>query len=296
MVEPSCRLYVILARDGRSAAIFRRGPTTHTRLIRWWLKSDTFDEGQWIRAHIYPRRADLSPDGERLIYFAGRFRQPLHTWTAVSHPPYFTALALWPKADAWGGGGLFQSNNSIGLNHPSRERALKDGFSLPKFLRIAPFGECSGGGEDAPIEEARLLRDGWQIAQRGRAKWQNFSAKVQVIIDPPEILARPSPLDSDLVLRRIHHGHFMRQGKVYLEDFQVVAKGKDVVRFFNLLDWADWDRNGDLLIAEAGRVYRLPAKRIAKFHRDSWDDARLLADFSRQRFTEIAPPAWALKW
>src|SRR6187200_1673578 len=100
MLEPSCRLYVIMARNGRSAVIFRRGPSTHARLIRWWLKGDSFDEGQWIRARIYPRRADLSPDGELLIYFAGRFRKPLHTWTAVSHPPYFTALALWPKTDA----------------------------------------------------------------------------------------------------------------------------------------------------------------------------------------------------
>ena len=88
----------------------------------------------------------------------------------------------------------------------------------------------------------------------------------------------------------------MRQGKAYLEDFQVVAKGKDVVRHFKLIDWADWDRNGDLLIADAGRIYRLPAKRITKFHRNTWDDARLLADFSGQRFTEVAPPAWALKW
>jgi hypothetical protein len=295
MVEASCRLYVIMARDGRSATIFRRGPSTHVRLVRWWLRDDSFDEGQWIRARIYERRADLSPDGEYLIYFAGRFRQPLHTWTAISHPPYFTALALWPKTDAWGGGGLFHSKTSISLNHPSWERELKDGFYLPRFMRIVPLGECSGGGEDSPVESARLVRDGWQLAQRGRDKWQKSSAAVQVVIEPQDIMARPSPLDSDLVLRRIHHGHFMRQGKAYLEDFQVVARGKEL-RLFKLIDWADWDRNGDLLIADAGRVYRLPAKRVAKFHRDPWDDARLLADFSRQRFSEMAPPTWALKW
>jgi hypothetical protein len=295
MVEPSCRLYVIVARDGRSATIFRRGPTTHTRLIRWWLRDDTFDEGQWIRASIYPRRADLSPDGEYLIYFAGRFRQPLKTWTAISHPPYFTALALWPKTDTWGGGGSFHSRTSFSLHHPSWERTLKDGFSLPKFMQIVPHRESIEGGKDLPNESPRLIRDGWQLVQRGRHMWKP-NAKIRVTIDPPKILARPSPLDGDLVLLCVQHGRSMSQGKTDLEDFQVVEKGKDVVRYFESIDWADWDRNGDLLIAEAGRVYRLPAKRVAKFHRDSWDDARLLADFSAQRFTEVAPPAWALKW
>lgn len=295
MVEPSCRLYVIMARDGRSATIFRRGPSTQTKLIRWWLKSDTFDEGQWIRARVYERRADLSPDGDYLIYYAARFRQPLHTWTAVSHPPYFTALALWPKTDAGGGGGLFYSKTSICLNHPAGDRKLMDGFVLPKFIRIVSCGETSEDNEGVPGESQRLIRDGWRLVQRRHHIWHP-NAKIRVTIDPPEVLARPSPRDTDLVLLRIQHGQSMRQGKTYLEDFQVVAKGKDIVRHYKTTDWADWDRNGDLLIADAGRVYRLPAKRVAKFHRDSWDDARLLADFSAQRFTEVAPPEWALKW
>src|SRR5688572_31305259 len=47
----------------------------------------------------------LSPDGEHLIYFAANYAEhhPLQTWTAVSRPPYFTALALRQKGNAWGG-------------------------------------------------------------------------------------------------------------------------------------------------------------------------------------------------
>ena len=33
--EPSCRLYAILARDGRSAVVFRRGPSKQVLLLRW---------------------------------------------------------------------------------------------------------------------------------------------------------------------------------------------------------------------------------------------------------------------
>lgn len=71
--------------------------------------------GQWFKGRIYERRCDLSPSGEKLIYFAAKYRSPLYTWTAVSRPPFLTALLLWPKGDAWGGGGLFNNERTIGL-------------------------------------------------------------------------------------------------------------------------------------------------------------------------------------
>src|SRR5262249_25498999 len=52
-----------------------------------------------VQGRIYERRCDLTPAGDRLVYFAASFRQPLHSWTAISRPPYLTALALWPKGD-----------------------------------------------------------------------------------------------------------------------------------------------------------------------------------------------------
>ena len=59
-----------------------------------------------------------------LVYFAqkieGRTLQDTeytYAWTAVSRPPYITALALWPKGDCWHGGGLFQDNKTLILNH-----------------------------------------------------------------------------------------------------------------------------------------------------------------------------------
>ena len=108
MTQPSARLYALIARDARRAVVFRRGPSKQVLVLLWNLKDDVLVPGQWFKGRIYERRCDLSPDGEMLAYFAAKHRGPFGTWTAVSRPPYLTALALWPKGDAWGGGALFE--------------------------------------------------------------------------------------------------------------------------------------------------------------------------------------------
>ena len=114
------RLYALIAREARKAVVFRRGPSKSVLLLAWDLENDTLTPGQWLRGRIYERRCDLSPDGELLAYFAANQREPLYSWTAVSRPPYLTALALWPKGDCWGGGGLFRHERTLALNrgHP----------------------------------------------------------------------------------------------------------------------------------------------------------------------------------
>lgn len=41
------------------------------------------------------------------------------TWTALSKPPYFTALAIWPSMGTWTGGGYFGADGSIHVAEPS---------------------------------------------------------------------------------------------------------------------------------------------------------------------------------
>ncbi len=108
------RLYFILAREADTAVLFRRGPSKWVQIIRWDTAHDTFDFGQWFHGRIYERRSDLSPDGTKMIYFAQKINRRTmadweytYAWTAISKPPYLTALALWPKGDCWHGGGLF---------------------------------------------------------------------------------------------------------------------------------------------------------------------------------------------
>jgi hypothetical protein len=95
------RLFPILARRSYTAVIFRRGLSKWVQLIRWDTKTDTFEPGQWFHGRVYERRCDLSPDGSLLVYFAQKIsarslkdKEYTYAWTAISKPPYLTALAL----------------------------------------------------------------------------------------------------------------------------------------------------------------------------------------------------------
>lgn len=162
----STRLWVLLARKARIAAIFRRGPSRQVQLIKWNLGDDTFEFGQRFKGRVYERRCDLSPAGTLLIYFAATYKEPLFSWTAVSKLPWFTALALWPKGDGWNGGGHFVGPYDIHLDHfPGEDAPHPDFKSHCRTLRIASL--ASVRGEDAPVWHSTLKRDGWSQIHAG---------------------------------------------------------------------------------------------------------------------------------
>src|SRR5260370_16572519 len=107
----------------------------------WNTDDDTFECGQWLKGRIYERRCDLSPEGDLLLYFAANFRKPYYSWTAISRPPFLTALFLWPKGDCWGGGGHFLSRKQIALNHRCHlhESTLVQAFSFPPTITIRQY-------------------------------------------------------------------------------------------------------------------------------------------------------------
>src|SRR4051794_20213611 len=106
MPTADARLQVLLARAAPVGLILRRGPSKWVQLVKWDTAADRFEPGQWFHGRLYERRGDLSPDGRLFVYFASKFtgltladREYTYAWTAVSRPPYLTALALWPKGD-----------------------------------------------------------------------------------------------------------------------------------------------------------------------------------------------------
>src|SRR5438105_1108768 len=121
------RLYANLARKSRRAVILRRGPSKQVALIAWDRQRDSFEVGQWFKGRIYERRCDLSPDASRFLYFAANWRGPYQSWTAISHPPWLTAVALWPNGSAWGGGGMFVDENTVLVNQSGPRMKLAEG-------------------------------------------------------------------------------------------------------------------------------------------------------------------------
>jgi hypothetical protein len=293
-VKSTARLYVLLARNAHIGVIFRRGPSNQVLLIKWNLDGDTFEYGQWLKARIYERRCDLSPDGDMLLYFAASWRGPYQSWTAIGRPPYLTALALWPKGNAWGGGGHFVSRSRIMLNHREWEMAIAPGFSIPKWLTVEPFGERSGGGEDDPIWSARLQRDGWKLTTYpDKTKHTMFNAKVGWEFDPPITWQKAHPLNSaKYTLQMSILGLSERNGPWVLSEHSILGKN-GYTETIGRSEWADWSPAGDLLFAQSGCLYRL---RCVKGKLGSIASSEQIADFSGLKFENKEPPEVALQW
>lgn len=293
------RIYGFVARDARKAVLLRRGPSKQVRLLAWDLETDRIKPGQWLKGRIYERRCDLSPDGSLFAYFAAKHRGPVAAWTAVCRPPMLTALTFFPKDDCWGGGGLFTNERSLSLNHimaahhdvlPEKKRTK--GRKTPKYmkipglrpwevigdegvpftrglsgtarntlnLRISPLGEHSGRGEDNPIEDMRLRRDGWTIAETQSEVTENRRAKpgeCSYWLSPPA-LRHKSIGESGLRLQVSLHGIHEHQGRWHVETMEILGNA-GAERQFGRIDWADADHNGDIVFAANGCLYRLTA-------------------------------------
>jgi hypothetical protein len=210
--------------------------------------------GQWFKGRIYERRCDLSPSGEKLIYFAANYRSPLYTWTAVSRPPFLTALLLWPKGDAWGGGGLFNNERTIGLNHPQSQWDLAAEFALPKGMSVEPSGIYAGRGEDDPILHQRLLRDGWNFRQAPEVRENKLTSRIWQEFSKKEIWAKSS---GSWTLEMLVAGIHERDGSWYALEHRILDAQERVALDLGRSDWADWSRSGELLFAREGCLYRI---------------------------------------
>lgn len=287
--EPAVRLAGIVARRAPVAVVFRRGPTRHVELIRWDLAADTIERGQWLKGRIYERRSDLSPDGSLLVAFVATYETGLRTWTAISRPPFLSALALWPKGDAWGGGGLFRTQTELRLNHKANEMTA-DPEHQPQGLRVVPLEPYAGHGEDDPIHHERLLRDGWTfVDEPARREEHGIRRPIWITFDPPLRYRRPSPRAGGPVLERALEGIHERGGRWYVEQFRLLDRGRSL-RELGRLDWADWDATGDLLIGADGRLARLPGDRLAA------GKPVEIADLGADRFRSIVAPESATRW
>jgi len=250
-------------------------------LIGWNTANDTFQPGQWLKGRIYERRCDLSPKGNLLVYFAANYQKPHYSWTALSRPPFLAALAMWPKGDGWGGGGLFLSRTRLALNHRDGELKLADGFSVPKWLKVEQFGQRPGWGEDGPIHCERLERDGWELVEYPTKTKDDFGAKVWIEYSPPIKWRKPHPKwRKRYSLEMSILGIKEKEGPWYLIEHSVMRDG-DCVDKIGRSDWADWSQSGDLLFAMNGCIYRAQCD---EGNLVTLEDAIKIADFSNLRF------------
>ena len=264
------RLHVLLARNANYAVILRRGPSKTTCAIGWDRRKDTFTVGQWVRARIYERRSDLSPDGKHLIYFAMNGRWTSKTggsWTAVSRAPYLKAITLLGKGDCWHGGGLFRNDRRYWLNDGHGHKPL---LQSPRVTRDADWSPKNDyGGECLHVYFNRLQRDGWAAADTTQPDCADWSFT--------------KPINNGWVLWK-HCGHGTRRGQgVYHDRHALVRAESDEVLNFPEWEWADLDR-GRLVWSEGGRLH------AAYIKSTGLKDVTLLHDFNDMTFAPIAAP------
>jgi hypothetical protein len=280
-LKPPCRLQILLSREAPIGVIFRRGPTRWVQLIQWQTAKDEFKPGQWFRGHIYPGRSDLSPDGSLMIYFANKFSHRIvvrnefaYAWTAVSKPPYLTALALWPRKDCWHGGGLFTGPHSVLLNHKPEE-AHPHHAHLPTGLKVTSNPDA--WGEDDPITIPRMERDGWKFLQ-----WLEY-----------DYYGRRTQKPCIFEKRHVSGKYKLRVEEYYDPEVQwlcsiIDAKGQS--KFVGVGIWADFDQQGRIVFATDGRIF---SGTISKNGEVLLTE---LADFNSATPEPLESPRWARNW
>jgi hypothetical protein len=285
--EASPRLFMLFAREAPTAVIFRRGPSDWVRLIRWNTDEDTVERGQWFHGRLYERRSDLSPDGSLLIYFAQKIngrtlkdKEYTYAWTAISKPPYLTALALWPKGDCWHGGGSFQTNAIVELNHKPQVASPHPEHE-PRGLEIKLRQDVHG--EDDPIYSERLERDGWRLEQEWKVEYRGYPDLYRTI--QPEIRKKPG-LAGTLAIQLTRSIERVD----YSEAFAIVDPHRSSSIPIEGASWVDWDQRGRLIIARRGKVY------VGQLTQGGLIEEQELIDLCGGKPTPMASPEWANIW
>lgn len=285
--DPAARVFGVLARAAPRVVLIRRGPSRHVLLITWDTVRHVFRAGQWFKGRIYEERCDLSPKGEHFIYLAANNKGPLQSWTAVSRPPFLTALTLWPNLGAWGGGGLFESERVIALNSALGVQPA-EGFGVPPDVRVVPIARWAGRGEDDPIRSVRMKRDGWTPEDAGVAGEYQRDERYKWKYTRPECWRKSL---GPLVLERRLLGVGELNGPWHAHEHRVLDREGHVVLDLGRSDWADWSRSDELLFTRGGQAYRVPCRRDG-----TPGEPEALIDLRGLRFEEAPPPREALDW
>jgi hypothetical protein len=290
------RLFILLASEAPVGVVIRRGPSSQVLLIKWDLEKDTFEHGQWLKGRVYERRCDLSPDGKLLLYFASDQRRAMSSWTAVSRPPYFTALALWPKNNTYGGGGIFESRTKILLDRQEWEEIqVAEGFSIPNWLSIELLGRRDGW-EDFDLSSPwslRLQKGGWKLMQHPTKTKDEFGTRMRLELDPPFVWQKAHPMrPEELAIQMSILGIGGQKRPSVVAGHRLVGKDGYLGQIGES-EWADWAQNGDLLFAQSGCLFRL------RFENGAFgpiEESEQIADFTELKFRRCEAPESARSW
>lgn len=251
----SVRLFGIPATQAPVVAVIRRGPSAWCQVLAWYPDDKRVEVGAWLRGKIFPQRSDVSPCGKwlsTLIYKAGGRSdfQGGDCWENVSRLP-------WLKAYHVGGTTAY-----------SRGRRFLSGGKRP---RLAPR---------APVQFAVERERGWAETANTppREHGGSWDEERRVVM----VKVRPGGGRHRLFVR----GAFAAFREFEREASQVrysVNPGGDL----DGVQWADWDRHGNLLVATWDGELQIRAG-------DKLDAVEVHASLAGTRPDPQPPPDWAV--
>ena len=268
------RIYCIPATAAPVVAVFRRGPTAWSHVGRWDLAQERYQPGAWLRGRLFPRRTDLSSDGRLLCYFA---HKPTARWehgdayVAISRLPWVTALHAFGTCGTWTRGYYFSDDG--GCDDPAHS-ALPMVYGL-RSIPVAQFAtERRRGWTEAPDSPPRAPADMWDQHRNVRLEKRQPNGACRLRV---ESLGRAG-------------GEFGAGQAVDGLRVRYWLECEERLRPLDEVQWADWDREGRLLVAT--RSGQLQIWEVAR------GDMEVLSehDVCGLEPSPIPAPDWAHRW
>lgn len=267
------RLHCVPAARAPVVAVLRRGPTDWSQVGRWDLAAGRYEPGAWLRARIFPRRSDLSPDGRFLCCFV---HQPSATWehgetyVAVSKLPWMTALHASGTDGTWTRGHHFVEGGEL----REGDRELPAPFRLRPTPAVQFASERRRGWEECADSPPRVPGDLWDERRNVRLRRQQPGGDRVLCVESLGVAGGEFGVDQAVDGLRVLYS---------------VERGGEV-RLLDDVQWADWHGDGTLLVAtRSGRLQR---------RRPEADGDTLLfdEDLAGLQPRPMPAPAWAQDW
>ncbi|MGE0193776.1 MAG: hypothetical protein AB7T63_17260 [Planctomycetota bacterium] len=193
-------------------------------------------------------------------------------WTAISRPPFLSALALWCHDSSYVGGGYFVDHSHVLLaGSDGRPEHAED-----RVARGCPY-TFSAWRFDKNLWRARMVADGW----------------VPLVADEQaeteRLLAAGHPYGGR------HSFVEKRRDGVVLRAADPVGNGEPTYRLepghvdLTGAEWADFDRRGRIVFTRDGCLW-------ASSCSDGTWTTKKLADFTANTFQPVPPTPEALRW
>lgn len=268
------RLFGIPATRVPIVAVIRRGPSDWSHVGVWHTDSDTYESGAWLRGTLYPQKCDLSPDGRWLAYSA--MKQPGDwpagaVYEAISRLPWLTALAAWGAGTTYTRGLHFTDkadDADVGEPDVGEATAVRARYGL-RWTQANQFA----------VERRRGWRQSSETPHRDEGGPWDEKRRVEMIKHQP---GGSRQLHVDGRYAAFRTGDPNPDGTAYW-----LTDG-DEIEPLDAVQWADWDRTGNLLVAMTdGRLQR---RMLAT------GVTREVADLSLLKPRPMPAPDWATEW